>query len=242
MSHTPPADNGPADARGAAAAALLGPLSFFIEPDDGDADSLEDEESWAPLAARPEWAGFEPGPLDAPQGRVPVAAVEYTPRQREALAYFRAVVAAGEVSARALALTEEARAAGLPARGRASGRNKRKRVRAAAGAGDPRELGQLHGVGVALALPGRRAGLRGRALAGGRGALAGRPGRREPQKLPAVEPPAAPGFRARACARRRGAPRLSALARASQLLYHRQKAAVCGMLASTRLHPARRTR
>ena len=67
MSHTPPADNGPADARGAAAAALLGPLSFFIEPDDGDADSLEDEESWAPLAARPEWAGFDPGPLDEPR-------------------------------------------------------------------------------------------------------------------------------------------------------------------------------
>lgn len=132
MAHTPPADNGPADARGAAAAALLGPVSFFIEPDEGDADSLEDEESWAPLAARPEWAGFEPGPLDAPQGRVPVAAVEYTPRQREALAYFRAVVAAGEVSARALALTEEARAAGPPARGRAS-QARQARARASGG-------------------------------------------------------------------------------------------------------------
>jgi len=132
MSHTPPADNGPADARGAAAAALLGPLSFFIEPDDGDADSLEDEESWAPLAARPEWAGFDPGPLDEPRGRAPVAAVEYTPRQREALAYFRAVVAAGEVSARALALTEEARAAGPPARGRAS-QARQARARASGG-------------------------------------------------------------------------------------------------------------
>lgn len=107
------ADDGNLAGAAAAAAAAAGPTSFFVDLEEDDEGELA-EGVWVPLAVRPEWAGFAAGSvagpgvgLEEPQGRVPVVAVDYTPDQREVLAYFRAVVAAGETSARALALTEE---------------------------------------------------------------------------------------------------------------------------------------
>ena len=98
---------GGADPDPSPASASRGPMSYFINAEEDSGEEL-DEEEWVPLAARPEWAGFDAGlGSGEPQGRVPVCAVAYTPQQREVLAFFRAVVAAGETSARALALTEQ---------------------------------------------------------------------------------------------------------------------------------------
>lgn len=107
-------DRGGADPDPKPASAARGPMSYFIDAEE-DSEEESEYEVWVPLAARPEWAGFDAGlGSGEPQGRVPVVAVAYSPQQREVLAYFRAVVAAGETSARALALSEEVQQEAVP--------------------------------------------------------------------------------------------------------------------------------
>lgn len=66
-------------------------------------NDLESDASCVPYARRPDWADVDPLPPPAGDaGRV--VAIQYAERHAEALAYFRALRAKGERSARALEL------------------------------------------------------------------------------------------------------------------------------------------
>jgi protein farnesyltransferase/geranylgeranyltransferase type-1 subunit alpha len=55
-----------------------------------------------------EWADVEPIPLDdGSEDAMPLAAIAYTPSYIEATSYLRAVMAANEMSERALKLTQD---------------------------------------------------------------------------------------------------------------------------------------
>jgi protein farnesyltransferase/geranylgeranyltransferase type-1 subunit alpha len=62
-------------------------------------------------SSSPDWAGFDPIPLDdgsnGGEGPVPLAAISYPRRYVEATSYLRAVMAANEMSERALKLTAD---------------------------------------------------------------------------------------------------------------------------------------
>lgn len=59
-------------------------------------------------SSSPEWASITPIPLsDAPDGVQPLASIAYAPEYVEATSYLRAVMAANEMSERALRLTED---------------------------------------------------------------------------------------------------------------------------------------
>lgn len=57
----------------------------------------------------PEWASIEPIPLNdgTDSGAIPLATIAYTPEYLEATSYLRAVMAANEMSERALKLTAD---------------------------------------------------------------------------------------------------------------------------------------
>ena len=57
----------------------------------------------------PEWASITPIPLDdgSESGSAPLATIAYLPQYLEVTSYLRAVMAANEMSERALALTED---------------------------------------------------------------------------------------------------------------------------------------
>lgn len=56
----------------------------------------------------PEWASIAPIPLiDSPDDTTPLASIAYAPEYLEATSYLRAVMAANEMSERALRLTED---------------------------------------------------------------------------------------------------------------------------------------
>ena len=57
----------------------------------------------------PEWASITPIPLDdgSDSGVMPLATIAYPPAYLEATSYLRAVMAANEMSERALKLTED---------------------------------------------------------------------------------------------------------------------------------------
>jgi protein farnesyltransferase/geranylgeranyltransferase type-1 subunit alpha len=59
-------------------------------------------------ASDPEWASIAPIPLtDSPDDTTPLASIAYAPEYLEATSYLRAVMAANEMSERALRLTED---------------------------------------------------------------------------------------------------------------------------------------
>lgn len=62
-------------------------------------------------SSSPEWAGIEPIPLDdgtaGGDAAFPLATIAYPPEYLEATSYLRAVMAANEMSERALKLTED---------------------------------------------------------------------------------------------------------------------------------------
>ena len=57
----------------------------------------------------PEWASVQPIPLNdgSESGAMPLATIAYAPEYLEAMSYLRAVMAANEISERALKLTED---------------------------------------------------------------------------------------------------------------------------------------
>ena len=59
--------------------------------------------------ADPEWASVQPIPLKdgSESGAMPLATIAYAPDYLEAMSYLRAVMAANEMSERALKLTED---------------------------------------------------------------------------------------------------------------------------------------
>jgi protein farnesyltransferase/geranylgeranyltransferase type-1 subunit alpha len=67
--------------------------------------------SFGKYAQSPEWANIEPIPLDDGSGNgdgiIPLATIAYSPAYTEATSYLRAVMAANEMSERALKLTED---------------------------------------------------------------------------------------------------------------------------------------
>ncbi|KAJ2809333.1 CAAX geranylgeranyltransferase alpha subunit, partial [Coemansia furcata] len=62
-----------------------------------------DEEEWLPMSEQEEWSDVVPIPQD--DGRNPVCPIAYTDEYREMTDYFRAIMAAGEVSQRAFELS-----------------------------------------------------------------------------------------------------------------------------------------
>jgi protein farnesyltransferase/geranylgeranyltransferase type-1 subunit alpha len=74
-----------------------------------DADGLsssEDETTYVFYSERPEWRDVVPVPQAEPIN--PVVSIDYRPDYVDAMDYFRAVHASGEVSNRALQLTADA--------------------------------------------------------------------------------------------------------------------------------------
>ncbi|KAJ1726536.1 CAAX geranylgeranyltransferase alpha subunit [Coemansia biformis] len=69
-------------------------------------EGSEDVEGAVPLSQQEEWADVTPLPQD--DGENPVCPIAYTDEYRETMDYLRAVMARGEVSQRALALTTRA--------------------------------------------------------------------------------------------------------------------------------------
>ncbi|KAI5079290.1 hypothetical protein GOP47_0004769 [Adiantum capillus-veneris] len=75
---------------------------------EGEEDEFEEEheaEKWVPLSERAEWADVRPLPQD--DGPHPVVPILYTPRFRQTMDYFRAILALDERSPRSLLLTQE---------------------------------------------------------------------------------------------------------------------------------------
>lgn len=68
-----------------------------------------DSEPPGKYASSPEWASISPIPLNdgSDSGATPLASIAYTPEYLEATSYLRAVMAANEMSERALKLTED---------------------------------------------------------------------------------------------------------------------------------------
>ena len=64
---------------------------------------MAEEPAYVPYGERPEWADVTPVAQD--DGAAPVCTIAYTDEFRDAMDYFRAVLAADERSERALALT-----------------------------------------------------------------------------------------------------------------------------------------
>ena len=60
--------------------------------------------AFVPFSSRPEWADVTPVPQD--DGPDPVVPIAYAPEYREAMDYFRAVLASDELSQRAHSLTD----------------------------------------------------------------------------------------------------------------------------------------
>ena len=68
--------------------------------------SSDDEDAYVPYGDRPEWSDVVP--LEQPDSANPVVRIAYPEAYVDTMNYFRAVYASGEVSERALALTESA--------------------------------------------------------------------------------------------------------------------------------------
>jgi protein farnesyltransferase/geranylgeranyltransferase type-1 subunit alpha len=68
--------------------------------------SSDDEDAYVPYGDRPEWSDVVP--LEQPDSANPVVRIAYAEEYADTMNYFRAVYASGEVSERALALTESA--------------------------------------------------------------------------------------------------------------------------------------
>ena len=76
-----------------------------------DKQAVASTMSFGKYAQSPEWANIEPIPLDDGSGNgdgiIPLATIAYSPAYTEATSYLRAVMAANEMSERALKLTED---------------------------------------------------------------------------------------------------------------------------------------
>lgn len=79
------------------AAAAAGPPPAMVE------ESLVDDADWVPYGERPDWRDVEPVPQD--DGPEPVVGILYSARFTDVYDRFRALLASGEVSERALRLT-----------------------------------------------------------------------------------------------------------------------------------------
>uniref|UniRef100_A0A1L8DUV0 Protein farnesyltransferase/geranylgeranyltransferase type-1 subunit alpha n=1 Tax=Nyssomyia neivai TaxID=330878 RepID=A0A1L8DUV0_9DIPT len=73
----------------------------------GDSSSDDDlYEGWQMYSERPEWGDIEP--IEQDDGENPIVEIAYSDRFKDVYNYFRAIVAAGEKSERALELTRDA--------------------------------------------------------------------------------------------------------------------------------------
>ena len=72
---------------------------------ESSADELE-ESTWMPYSERKEWSDVKP--LEQNEGPEPVARIAYSEKFIDVYNYFRAIVHSGEISQRALDLTQDA--------------------------------------------------------------------------------------------------------------------------------------